>query len=249
MGPFLDRITKRTNRIGEDAVSETQDVGGCLDRRQTLTGFVSAATLISTISVAIGAEMVSGKGASAALDLKKAALLLLHYQTDIVSLFPNETMSPIVERMRKITNLLRQRGVAIYFVKIGFSSDYREISNNNKNGQMTKRFKRFTSDAILPSLHEEGDTVLTGHRVSGFKGTALDEQLRANGIETLIMAGLVTSGVVLSTLSEASDLDYRILLIEDGCYDPDKKAHDALVSVPFATRADIVTAGALADLL
>lgn len=245
MADSREIFLKRLNSIGGNEISETQGVAGGLDRRQVMVGFVSAATFLSTIPVSIGAEIVRGSDKTVTLEFNKSALLLLHFQTDIISLFPADSITPVIERMKKLTVLLRQKGVPIYFVKIGFSSDYREISKNNKNGQMTKIFKRFTTDSVLPSLFAEVDTVLTGHRVSGFKGTGLDEQLRANRIETLLMAGVVTSGVVLSTLSEASDLDYRILLIEDGCYDPDRNAHDALVSVPFATRADIVTSSAL----
>lgn len=249
MGRYGKTITERSDCADENEIPENQDVAGRLDRRQIMAGFLSAATFLSTIPFSIGAEMASGSCATVKFDLETSALVLLHYQTDIISLFPQDTISPFIERMKRLAKQLRQKNVPIYFVKIGFSSDYREISNTNKNGQMTKSFKRFTSDSILPNLYSDGDTVLTGHRVSGFKGTGLDEQLRANGIETLLMAGLVTSGVVLSTLSEASDLDYRILLIEDGCYDPDRNAHDALISVPFATRADIVTSGALENLL
>ena len=60
-----------------------------------------------------------------------------------------------------------------------------------------------------------------------------------------MMAGVTTTGVVFSTLAEASDLDYRILLVADGCFEPDAAAQDAMLRVPFATRAEIVTTGDL----
>ena len=140
---------------------------------------------------------------------------------------------------------LRGAGVPVYLVRIGFSADYREISANNQNGQMIRSFGLFTNDAIPDVLRGSGDTEITAHRVSAFKGTDLDLSLRARGIDTLMMAGITTSGVVVSTLAEASDLDYRILLIADGCFEPDAAAQEALLRVPFATRAEITTTDAL----
>ena len=43
--------------------------------------------------------------------------------------------------------------------------------------------------------------------------------LRANDIDTLVLYGIATSGVVLSTLLEAADADFRLAVIEDGCAD------------------------------
>ena len=183
------------------------------------------------------------------IDSTCSALLLLHYQTDILSVFAEAAIDAYVKRMSDLAQEARAAGVPVYFVKIGFSPDYREVSPNNKNGQMIKSFGLFTSDDVPAILRGEGDTVLTGHRVSAFKGTSLDEQLRARGIDTLLMAGITTTGVVFSTLAEASDLDYRILLIEDGCFEPDAAAQDALMTVPFTTRADVVTAAAVSDAL
>jgi len=44
--------------------------------------------------------------------------------------------------------------------------------------------------------------------------------LRARGIETLILTGIATSGVVLSTLRHAADADYRLLVVGDCCPKP-----------------------------
>jgi hypothetical protein len=45
------------------------------------------------------------------------------------------------------------------------------------------------------------------HRASPFVGTDLETLLRASGIDTLVLAGVHTSGVVLSTVRHAGDLD------------------------------------------
>ena len=72
--------------------------------------------------------------------------------------------------------------------------------------------------AVAPLAEE---IVVTKHRVSAFAGTDLDLILRANGIEALILTGIITSGVVLSTLRYAADADYRLLVVGDCCSDRD----------------------------
>ena len=71
--------------------------------------------------------------------------------------------------------------------------------------------------------------------------------LRANGIDTLVLFGIATSGVVLSTILEASDADYRLFVIADCCADLDPVLHDALIERLFPKRADVVTAQAFVE--
>jgi isochorismate hydrolase len=41
--------------------------------------------------------------------------------------------------------------------------------------------------------------------------------LRAKDIDTLVLLGIITSGVVLSTALDAMDQDYRVLIVRDAC--------------------------------
>ena len=76
--------------------------------------------------------------------------------------------------------------------------------------------------------------------MNAFYGTGLDLVLRANDIETLIVLGYATSGVVLSTLRYAADLDYRLLVVEDCCADQQADVHDFLTQRIFPRQADVV---------
>lgn len=67
------------------------------------------------------------------------------------------------------------------------------------------------------------------HRVSSFVGTDLETLLRASGIDTLVLVGVHTSGVVLSTVRHAGDLDYRLIVVRDCCADPDAEVHAILL--------------------
>ena len=93
--------------------------------------------------------------------------------------------------------------------------------------------------AVAP---KPGDVVVTKHRVSAFFGTDLDMVLRANGIETLVLSGIATSGVVLSTIRHAADADYRLVVVSDCCADPDPEVHRVLTEKVFARPATVTTA-------
>jgi len=217
-----------------------------LTRRAVLAGLAAA---LPALHIAPRAMAQQENVTRMPLDPHRSALVLLHYQGDILSIFATAGIDAYVRRMTALAASARAAGMPVIFVRIGFSPDYPEISPNNQNGQMIRSFGLFTADTVPEGLRAPGDRVLTAHRVSAFHGTPLDPLLRAQGIDTLLMAGITTTGVVVSTLCDASDRDYRILLIEDGCFDPDAEAHAGLLRTSFATRAEILSAADAAALI
>ncbi len=104
--------------------------------------------------------------------------------------------------------------------------------------------------AIHPAAApREGELIVVKHRISPFAGTDLETLLRANGIETLVLAGVHTSGVVLSTVRHAGDLDYRLIAVRDCCADPDAELHAMLLDGVIAKQAAVVTTAELAGAL
>jgi nicotinamidase-related amidase len=65
--------------------------------------------------------------------------------------------------------------------------------------------------------------------------------LRAAGADALVLAGIATSGVVLSTLRQAADLDYRLTVLADACTDADPEVHRVLTEKVFPRQALITS--------
>lgn len=82
--------------------------------------------------------------------------------------------------------------------------------------------------------------MITKHRVSAFSGNDLEMILRAQGIDTLVLLGISTSGVVLSTLTYAADLDFRCFVIKDCCRDTNEEAHRVLTEQIYPRRATVM---------
>ena len=87
-----------------------------------------------------------------------------------------------------------------------------------------------------------GDIVVTKKRVSAFTGSDLDVVLRSLDIDSLVLTGIATSGVVLSTLRQAADLDYGLIVLRDCCADADDEVHRVLLDNVFPRQATVVQA-------
>ncbi|WP_083492646.1 isochorismatase family cysteine hydrolase [Cupriavidus sp. HPC(L)] len=176
----------------------------------------------------------------------KTALLVMHYQTDILELFPSVAPT-LLANTRRLCDAARDKGVSVYFAKFHFSSGYPEVSPLNKNGQGVKQLGLFVEDQISPELGRQADEpIIIAHRASAFFGTDLQVRLSAQGIDTLIMVGIASTGVMLSSVAYASDADFRLFAVKDCCYDPDQVVHDHLFATAFESRTTVLT---LADAL
>ena len=86
------------------------------------------------------------------------------------------------------------------------------------------------------------DIVVTKRRVSAFSGSDLEVVLRAQDITHLVLCGIATSGVVLSTLREAADKDYQLTVLADCCVDNDEEVQRVLLTKVFPRQAEVVQA-------
>jgi nicotinamidase-related amidase len=116
----------------------------------------------------------------------------------------------------------RAAGARVGYVRVGFSSDYREapeaspiFSGARKNGIFQLGTWGTAVHADLAPQPQDFDIVK--HRVSPFYGTSLEPILRANKIERVVLSGVSTNGVVHSGAREAHDRDYEVVILEDCC--------------------------------
>ena len=152
-----------------------------------------------------------------------------------------------VGRAAGVLRAARSAGMAVIHVQVGFRPGLPEIGDRNalfasiKSNPEHQKLFQGPAGAIHPGLGPEpSDIVVTKHRVSAFPGTDLDMILRAKGIDTLVLFGIATSGVVLSTLVDAFDADYRVVVIEDCCADLDAELHAALLGRLYPQRGRVV---------
>jgi nicotinamidase-related amidase len=194
-------------------------------------------------------------GANMKFDIARTAVLAMDCQAGIVSIYA-QPQEEFLGRAAGVLRAARMSGMAVIHVQVGFRPGLPEVSSRNtlfaalKSNPQHQQLFLGSAGAIHPALGPEPeDIVVTKHRVSAFAGTDLEMLLRAREIETLAMFGIATSGVVLSTLTEAFDLDYRVAVISDCCADRDVELHNVLIRNLFPTRGVVLTATEFASAL
>jgi nicotinamidase-related amidase len=113
----------------------------------------------------------------------------------------------------------------------------------------SKRLQAMRNAGILDKLLNptpvltltETDIVVTRRRVGAFAGSDLEVILRARNINHLVLTGISTSGVVLSTLREAVDKDYILTVLSDLCGERDEEVHRVLTEKVFPRHADVMS--------
>jgi nicotinamidase-related amidase len=187
------------------------------------------------------------------LDPSRAAVLSMDLQAAIVSIY-TKGHDEFLPRVAGLLGAARARGMKVIHVQVGFRPGLPEISSRNalfaaiKSSQQWQQVFQGPSGAIHSDVAPQGEeVVVTKHRINAFAGTDLEMILRAGEIDTLVLLGIATSGVVLSTLLHAVDADYRVVVVKDCCADLDAEVHATLVEKVFPRLATATTAAELLD--
>lgn len=174
-----------------------------------------------------------------ARSIESAALVIMHYQVDVFEILFGDKPSPLLDRCNALIRHWRVTGRPVFFPNFSLGAGY-EQAPPATNRQISPYLPsgRFRSGLPVEGLvTQPGDLFYACPRASVFHGTSLDADLRTRGVDTLVMAGISTTGVVLSSVAWACDADYDVRLVKDCCFDPDQDAHDALFRSGIGGRA------------
>src|ERR1700722_12489007 len=154
--------------------------------------------------------------------------------------------SEYFDRVVAAQSKAEQVGTPVILVRVGFSPGYPEVSDRNKSFAAVKEAGSLllgdVSTEVEPRLlRGKGELVVTKKRISAFAGSDLLEILRAREVDHLVLAGIATGGVVLSTIRQAADLDFRLTVLSDLCLDRDEEIHRVLIDKVFPRHGDVVT--------
>ena len=157
--------------------------------------------------------------------------------------------------MEQVIATARNRGAHVGYVRVGFTEDEAaQIPDRSVMKGAAAAGRALHADAPETQVHDrlaprDGDIVVRKTRVGAFSTTDLHDRLRERGVDTLVLAGLSTSGVVLSTVRDGADRDYRVLVLSDASADPQADVHEFLITRVLPRQATIVTAAELERLL
>jgi nicotinamidase-related amidase len=188
------------------------------------------------------------------IDAGRTAILALDFQGSILD--PLQGTAELLACVGHAIAAMREAGGTIGYVRVAFEPI--DLDGFPGHSAMGRRMKaagaKVLADAPTTAIDARiaplsGDIVVRKTRVGAFWTTDLHDQLRRRGIETIVLAGVHTSGAVLSTLRDAHDRDYRVIVLRDGCADPDPTVHDVLMNMIFPKQATVITTADLLHIL
>jgi nicotinamidase-related amidase len=174
----------------------------------------------------------------------RPVLLIMDFQHGIVERIGDPSVVDAADRAAKAA---RAAGIPVMFVRVAFRPGYPEAAASNASfGAISQMGDAMTQDHPATQVHASleprpDEPVIIKRRISAFSGSDLDVLLRGANADTLVLAGISTSGVVLSTLRQAADLDYRLTVLADACADPDAEVHRVLTEKIFPRQALVTT--------
>lgn len=175
---------------------------------------------------------------------EQSALLVMDMQNAIVNSIRDHKV--LIRNISAAIKAAHHAHIPVIYIMVVFRQGFPEISQNNKSFSMIKHNKQLFVGANAMEIYPEitphaDDIIVTKRRVSAFSGSDLSIVLRSQNINHLILSGIATSGVVLSTVREAADKDYKLSVLSDCCYDNDDEVHHVLLSKVFPRQADVMT--------
>lgn len=173
-----------------------------------------------------------------------SALLVMDVQVDIVQ--RHGDAEGYLTRLAAAIDAARAARLPVIYVTVEFRDGHPEISPRNAMFSGIASAGGFTEGSPGVAVHPHvapaaGDVTVAKRRVSAFTGSDLEVVLRSMGVDSLVLTGIATSGVVLSTLRQAADLDYGLTVLSDGCADGDDEVHRVLTEKVFPRQAEVST--------
>jgi nicotinamidase-related amidase len=170
----------------------------------------------------------------------------MDYENQILGMLPEKTQTAVLDNASAIVKEARLAHLPIIYVVVRFRDGYPEVSRQNKRFASLKESGRLREGTPGAEIHarvapQPGDIVVTKRRVGAFSTTDLESILRANNISTLALFGISTSGVVLSTVRWAADMDYQLVVVSDASADMDDEVHRVLTEKVFPWQATVVS--------
>ncbi len=166
---------------------------------------------------------------------RSTALVLIDLMPRIISLDtrPN-TGDQVLSRCTMLAERMRAAGGLVVFVRV----ERPDLADQPPGSELAPECDPGPDDLVLVK-----------RSVGAFATTQLDEQLRRRGIETVVIAGLVTNWGVESTARVADDLGYATVYPVDAMSGLDADAHEFAVGYVLPRLGTVCTAAEIVDAL
>lgn len=172
-------------------------------------------------------------------------LLALHYQNEVLHAAGRIKVGvgghdggreALKANAARLLAAARGAGVPVVSVRIAFRPDHADVVQNAPIFRNVAKSGAMAEGSWGAEFHEglgplPGEFVVKHSRVSAFHGSQLEEVLRVLGAKHLIVAGIATTSVVITTVAAAADMGYAVKVAADACSAADPALHRAALEL------------------
>jgi nicotinamidase-related amidase len=183
------------------------------------------------------------------LDPKHAALVLIDLQNGILAMPTAPRLGPeILQGSKALAARFRAAGAPVVLVRVAFAADYADAPPSLVDqpmklppGGMPEAWS-----ALAEGLASPGDILVVKRQWGAFTGTDLDLQLRRRGVKDVVIGGIATNIGVESTVRNAWELGYNMVVAEDLCATHSTELHEVSIRHIFPRIARVTASDSIA---
>jgi biuret amidohydrolase len=170
----------------------------------------------------------------------RTVLVAMHYQNEVlhaagkikVGMADGGNRGAVVANAGRLLAFARGNAIPIVSVRIAFRPDHADVIQNCRIFRNVVASKAMVDGSWGAEFHEglgplPGEFVVKHTRVNAFYGSQLEEVLRKLKADRLIMAGVATNSVVLTSVACAADMGYDVIVVADACSSGRSDLHDS----------------------
>ena len=136
-----------------------------------------------------------------------------------------------VPAIARLLACAREAGIDVLYTRIAaLTPDGRDLGWRYRHWGMTAGVDHWESQFLPEIAPRSGEIVINKTTTSAFIGSHIDRILRNLGAEHLVVCGVMTSGCVESTVRDAADSGYHVIVPEEACAALSRQAHDNAIN-------------------
>ena len=180
------------------------------------------------------------------IDAKRAAVLVLDVQNDLVKITPHIRENRVLENIAAVIAAARRKGVPVIHITASVRADFRDLPKDNPLWDGIRKSKQLIFGTRGAAIHRSvtplvRELVLNKTCVDPFLTTNLGQALNNADVNTVVLMGLWTNWVVEATARHASDMGYRVFLVEDACASNTMENHEFAIRNVLPTICYVVS--------
>ncbi|KAI1134764.1 Isochorismatase hydrolase [Hypoxylon sp. FL0543] len=176
----------------------------------------------------------------------QTALLLLDFHSMFVHKIGGQRAPAALDVAAKMRTWAKSQGIRVIHGLIDVNATpFPTCKGANRLLEVVAAMRSNGPEEPAELLEGGGDDVTFTRRpgyVSALKSPGLEDFLQKNGIRSLIITGISTSGCVMRTAVSATDAEYVVTVISDGCADPTEGMHEAMTGNVLSQMGYVTTA-------